>query len=152
MLRKASSYKLRSGRYSEEGRIYHITFTTHERIPYFNNLKNGRLLVNNLRASAPLTETLCYVVMPDHLHWLMQLNKGYDLPSTVQKVKSLTTKSLRQVGLLSGKPLWQKGFYDRGIRRDDDLQQVARYIIANPVRAGLVKSVREYSLWDAVWL
>ncbi len=27
----------------------------------------------------------------------------------------------------------------------------ARYIIANPVRAGLVYSVRDYPYWDAVW-
>ena len=35
---------------------------------------------------------------------------------------------------------------------DEDLVAVARYIVANPVRAGLVKNVRDYPHWDAVWL
>ena len=37
-------------------------------------------------------------------------------------------------------------------RREEDLQDVARYVVRNPIRAGLVRSVHEYSLWDAVWI
>jgi hypothetical protein len=48
--------------------------------------------------------------------------------------------------------LWQKGYHDRALRRDEDLQQAARYIVANPLRAGLVKRLGDYPLWDAVWL
>jgi putative transposase len=48
--------------------------------------------------------------------------------------------------------LWQKGYHDRAIRREEDLLAVARYIVANPLRAGLVKRVGDYPLWDAVWL
>jgi hypothetical protein len=33
-----------------------------------------------------------------------------------------------------------------------DLQSVARYIVANPLRAGLVKHLGDYPLWDAIWL
>lgn len=29
---------------------------------------------------------------------------------------------------------------------------IARYIITNPVRAGLVRRVGDYPLWDVVWL
>jgi hypothetical protein len=32
------------------------------------------------------------------------------------------------------------------------LQSVARYIVANPVRAGLVRRVQDYPLWDALWV
>jgi hypothetical protein len=48
--------------------------------------------------------------------------------------------------------MWQKGFHDRAIRREEDLRAVARYIIANPLRAGLVRRVHDYPLWDAIWL
>ncbi|UZE26759.1 transposase [Pseudomonas asplenii] len=48
--------------------------------------------------------------------------------------------------------VWQRGFHDRLIRRDEDLPGVARYVIANPVRAGLVKRVHDYPLWDAIWV
>jgi REP element-mobilizing transposase RayT len=48
--------------------------------------------------------------------------------------------------------LWQRGFHDHALRRDEDQQQVARYIIANPLRAGLVEKIGDYPLWDAIWL
>jgi hypothetical protein len=32
------------------------------------------------------------------------------------------------------------------------LRHLARYIIANPIRAGLVERAGDYPLWDACWL
>jgi REP element-mobilizing transposase RayT len=89
--------------------------------------------------------------MPDHVHWLMQLSDGQDLSKNVQKVKSLTTRGLRAQGAAPGR-IWQPGFHDRALRREEDLRNVARYVVANPLRAGMVRSLREYPLWDAIWL
>ena len=44
----------------------------------------------------------------------------------------------------SGRRLWQKGYYDHILRSDEAHLSIARYIFENPVRAGLVKDVREY--------
>ena len=41
-------------------------------------------------------------------------------------------------------PLWQKGYYDHALRREEDVNQVAEYIVYNPVRAGLVDSPDRY--------
>jgi putative transposase len=38
------------------------------------------------------------------------------------------------------------------LRNEESVIDAARYIIANPLRAGLVKRVGDYPLWDAVWL
>ncbi len=48
--------------------------------------------------------------------------------------------------------LWQKGFYDHALRENENVQGIARYIVANPLRAGLVEQVGDYPLWDAVWV
>ena len=48
--------------------------------------------------------------------------------------------------------VWMEGFYDRSIRAEDDLCAIARYIVLNPVRAGLTKHCGNYPFWDAVWL
>jgi REP element-mobilizing transposase RayT len=90
-------------------------------------------------------DTLCFVVMPDHFHWLMQLSGHEELSSIIRKVKTITA---RQMGI----SIWQKGFHDRAIRKDEDIKAIARYIIANPVRAGIVKSVKHYPHWDACWI
>jgi REP element-mobilizing transposase RayT len=41
-------------------------------------------------------------------------------------------------------PLWQRYGYEHVLRSDDAIYTVARYIVANPVRAGLVKQVENY--------
>jgi REP element-mobilizing transposase RayT len=60
----------------------------------------------------------------------------------------------RQVNALRGslQRVWQRGFYDRAVRKEDDLVDMARYIVANPLRAGLVRSIKCYPHWDAIWL
>ena len=63
-------------------------------------------------------------------------------------IKSTQSKATVQIGA----PLWQTGYYDHAIRKDEDIQAIARYIVANPIRAGLVTKVGDYSHWDAVWL
>jgi putative transposase len=54
--------------------------------------------------------------------------------------------------LRSKKAVWQTAYHDRAIRQEEDLEGIARYIVANPLRAGIVSSVRDYALWDAKWL
>ena len=89
--------------------------------------------------------------MPDHLHWLMQVNGRRSLSESVCVVKS---GAARQINALRGslRRVWQRGFYDRAIRKEDDLVAIARYIVANPLRAGLVQSIKDYPHWDAIWL
>ena len=48
--------------------------------------------------------------------------------------------------------LWQEGFHDHALRKEEDLVKLARYIVANPLRAGIVSKIADYPLWDAVWL
>ena len=38
------------------------------------------------------------------------------------------------------------------VRRDEDLRGLARYIVANPLRAQLVQRIGDYPHWDAMWL
>ena len=45
--------------------------------------------------------------------------------------------------------LWQEGFYDRVLRDKDPTEGVIRYILENPVRAGLVDDPRAYPLIGA---
>ncbi|MGB1765458.1 REP-associated tyrosine transposase [Alloalcanivorax xenomutans] len=148
---KAQSHRLRAGRHSEAGRIYHIRMTCHNRHSHFNTLWKGRCVVRAFQASSDLAETVCYTVMPDHVHWVLRLKSDATLSAAVRKAKGITTLNWRALTACDGM-LWQSGFYDRALRNDDDLVTLCRYVVANPLRAGLVRSVRDYSLWDAVWI
>ena len=146
-----AGHRLRKGRVSEAGRIYLVTMVCHDRRPLFSRFTDGRLAVHSLQATHSLCDTLCFVVMPDHVHWMLQLQDGAVLSRCAQKAKSLTTRALRAQYSDLG-CLWQSGFHDRALRRDEDVRGVARYVIGNPLRAGLVEHIGDYPLWDAVWL
>jgi putative transposase len=143
---------LRNGRYSETGRIYLLTSVTFGRQPLFNDWRIGRLVVDQFRNAEQkgLANSLAWVVMPDHFHWLVELKKG-SLGMLMRRIKAGSALGVMRAGQTPFR-VWQKGYHDRAIRREEDLQSVARYIVANPLRAGLVRRVGDYPLWDAVWL
>ena len=117
----------------------------------FDRIEPVRCLATAIAPASSATRTWCWVAMPDHFHWLFELSAGADLSSTVQKAKSLTARCLRKSGSVAG-PVWQRGFHDRAIRKDENLRAAARYVIANPLRAGLAESIGDYPFWDAAWL
>ena len=72
-----------------------------------------------------------FLLMPDHLHALLSFppsNKPIKL--IVSKWKEWTAK---QLGLK-----WQDDFFEHRMRREESRREKADYILANPVRAGLV--------------
>jgi len=151
MKNKPKGHRLRTGRVSEPNRIYLITTVTHQRQPIFHDINLGRLLVHTLRSKQMNASTLTYVIMPDHLHWLMKLNSTISLRKTVANIKSIRAHRINQQ-LNQYKPLWQAGFHDHALRKEEDIRTIAIYVIANPIRAGLVDHIGAYPLWDTAWL
>jgi REP element-mobilizing transposase RayT len=94
--------------------------------------------------------SLAWVVMPDHFHWLLQIQESH-LSRVIGATKARCAHRVNHLTGASG-PLWQSGFHDRAIRDNEELRPSADYIIANPLRAGLVERIGDYPLWDAVWL
>lgn len=127
--------------------MYLVTTVTRDRVPVFHDLFKARWLVRTMKETQArgLAETLAYVVMPEHTHWLMRLGEIKALSEVVGGVKSVSAHRV-------GGRVWQAGFHDHALSREEDLAGLARYVVANPLRAGLVKRLREYPHWDAVWL
>jgi REP element-mobilizing transposase RayT len=144
---------LRKTRYSVCNRVYLITTVTSRRDPVFSDLWAGRIVVNEMRRleEEGSADSLAWVIMPDHLHWLMQLGAGQTLEGAVKTLKGRSSRILNQHLQRNG-AVWQSAYHDHALRRDEDLNRLARYIVANPLRAGIVASVRDYPLWDCVWL
>ena len=88
--------------------------------------------------------------MPDHLHWLFVLG-NQSLAETVGRMKSCSAIAVnRRLGRQG--TLWQKGYHDHAVRGDEDLERLASYVVTNPLRAGLVERIEDYSLWGASWV
>ena len=106
---------LRNGRFSEPGRIYAITAVTHCRKALFHDFFVGRLLIDELRLAEAqdLATSLCWVVMPDHFHWLFQLGQC-DLEKLLRQVKSRSAKASTNAcsgAVGSGNPATTTGLY-----------------------------------------
>jgi len=80
--------------------------------------------------------------MPDHLHLFLEgTSDNADLREAVRVWKQRTAFEWKAA---TGSRLWQPGFHDRVMREGDDDRLVVRYVLQNPVRAGLVNTACDY--------
>ena len=141
------------GRWSQPGLEYVLTFVTAGRRPVFDEFGHARMFVAELAAVErdELGSWLAWVLMPDHFHGLFSLSEGLPLSHVVKRLKA---RSARRINLFRRQygPLWQRGFHEHALRREEDRLAAARYIVANPLRAGLVRRVGDYPHCDCRYL
>jgi putative transposase len=145
---------LLKGRYSQIQSVYFVTAVLREREKrYFTDFHCARCVVEEMRIlhNENMVNSYAWVVMPDHVHWLFQLGERSDLSSTIKRFKARSAHRVNRYLHRQG-GLWQKAFYDHAIREEENVQGIARYIVGNPLRAGLVEQIGDYPLWDAKWL
>jgi len=146
------SHALRSGRCSIEGYAYLLTSVTAGRKRVFSDFHLACTFAKTMcqpRLWHDATR-LAWVLMPDHFHLLVALEPGGTLPKLMQRIKGVTSIAVGRERGSGG--LWQDGYHDHAVRLEEGIRDVARYVIANPLRAGLVDSVGDYPFWDAVWV
>ena len=147
-----SSPKLTHGRHTQHGATYAVTVALLDRRPLFSSPALARIVGEQIHAcdheGASLTHA--WVAMPDHIHWLFTLPNG-TLSTCVCRFKSRSARAINQAQKTDG-AVWQTGFYDHRLRDEEDLRLQARYIIANPIRAGLVADGRAYPHWECRWI
>jgi REP element-mobilizing transposase RayT len=90
---------------------------------------------------------VCYCVMPNHVHVVIDVRKyipeayrikqAYALTRIMESIKRFTARKSNELLGRMGK-FWQKESYDRVVRDGKELNETLRYIIENPVKAGLV--------------
>ena len=147
--RQLKTIRLNREVYQERGQPFSITICTCDKIPLskwvieliFQSVMEGDL--------SKKSDLIAVCVMADHIHLLLAPVKK-NLIDLIGRWKSYTTHLIRLRGGI-GK-LWQRSFYDHGLRKDEDLTKVAGYIVSNPVREGLVENWRDYSYSWHKWM
>ena len=149
---RMSSPKLARGRHSQVQAMYVVTVACFRRQPLFSAPMLARLATDQLSQSdrEGVTRTHAWVLMPDHLHWLFTL-QGNDLADVMRRFKWRSARAINAEGDTSG-PVWQAGYYDHRVRDQQDLSVQVNYLIANPVRKGLVDSPHRYPHWGCRWI
>ena len=145
--------QLLKGRFSLPGNFYGITTVTLRRNQIFDDFRNARILIGELRRlhDSGAVFSFARVVMPDHLHWMFQLEQSKKLSEVIRLLKGRSARRLNQLHHEKS-TAWQSGFYEHVVRQSEDLRQMAHYVLQNPIRAGLVGDLGKYPWWDACWL
>ena len=134
------------GSFSYRGRYtYLLTWVTHERASHFVDAAVVQLALDNILRAAreKQFELMVHMFMPDHLHLIAAgLSDDAELKPFVKLAKQYSGYYYAQAGHRS--KLWQHGGNDHIIRDDVDLMDRMRYVVNNPVVAGLVEKPEDY--------
>jgi putative transposase len=123
---------------------FFVTFCVRNRVKAFSDSRIASLARDVLfeYREAKWYRLWCYCIMPDHVHLMIRLlGRSRSLSRVVATLKNKITYRARCTGV---RIAWQHGFHDRVKRSFEHIDEYATYILANPVRAGLVKECIEY--------
>jgi REP element-mobilizing transposase RayT len=87
-------------------------------------------------------ETHAFVIMPNHVHLL--LTPRVELREVMQRIKGVSARYANKLLNLTGQQFWQRESFDRLVRDREEFERIRRYIVLNPVRAGLVSDSSEF--------
>ncbi len=130
--------------YSEIGAICSVTIGVRNREPLFADHQAASMAVTVLRDHATRRGVSLYAfcIMPDHVHLVLGPSPDCDIIAFVAEFKNLAQRAVWQLG--NSGPIWQASFWDRFLRKDEQLEPLLHYVMNNPVRAGLVADPAEY--------
>jgi len=147
--------------YSQAG-AYFVTIVSHNRENLFGIIHDGEMILNpfgeiiveewiKTPAVRPNVELGEYIIMPNHVHGILvfvddivgatrrvtptnttTLQSG-SLGAVIGQFKSIVTKRINGWHNVTGRPVWQRNYYEHIIRNERDLQNKTDYIEANPM-------------------
>ena len=123
---------------------YSLTLCTDRRQKLFTTKEVVDLVLEQIARAADESqfEITTYCFMPDHLHLLVEgKSAGSDAKQFIARAKQYSGFYYKQA---RGSKLWQRYGFEHVLRDDELTLVVAKYILENPIRAGLVKRIEDY--------
>lgn len=138
--------------------IYFVTTYVRRRKEFFRNPTVAKICEANMRNAFHIQRcvTFAYVIMPDHLHLLVQPSER-NISELMRSIKTNTSRDINRymhtsshhnrgpgTSVMGGRFEWQSSFYDHVITDERDFRTHIEYIRYNPVKAGLVEKPEDY--------
>ena len=130
-------------------RAYSLTICTYRRTRAFTEPAAVGLVLSQILSTAvdERCEIVVYCFMPDHLHLIVIAHaQDADLQRFVRVAKQRSGFAFSR---MAGRHLWQESYFDRTIRRLEELPALVEYMIRNALRAGLVEDPVNYPYWGS---
>ena len=101
----------------------------------------GTIVDNEIQKLNTVYDSVCvdkYCIMPDHIHMILTIDTDENgrtqfAPTISRVIKQFKGSITKQIG----RPIWQKSFYDHGIRNQLDYDEIWQYIENNPLKYAL---------------
>jgi putative transposase len=152
MLPKRKRHRLPAEEYARIGSSWSLVLAVKRRQRVFADPDVAAEALQLLLALAVSKKTPLHSVciMPDHVHIVVSPSPQCSVLTFVARFKQLTWRQARARG--RRRSYWQRGFWDRGVRSEWQLDRENAYVMQNPVRAGLVDNILDYPYSFAPWL
>ena len=111
----------------------------------------GRIILQNIQLiyrHYPAVTVDHYVIMPDHIHLLLQIHADGGRPMTAPTVSRIIKQFKGIVTKQIGRSIWQKGFYDHIIRDENDYFTKRQYIEENIAKLAEQRNWDQFISWD----
>ena len=125
----------------QEVLTYFVTTVTASRRRLFQVHENAELLIGTLQDQRSKGRIMLhsFVVMPDHVHFILTPAPEVSLEKAMQYIKGGFSFRLK-----SKIDVWQRSYDNRRILDSEDFAERTRYIHENPVRAHIASRAEEY--------
>jgi REP element-mobilizing transposase RayT len=160
---KINSIRLPEFDYSSEN-YYFVTICSFQKQKIFSKIENekiylteiGKIINEEWFKTQKIRENLIMddiVIMPNHIHGIIVINsqlsdkktthrvvsttttlKKNSLGSIIGQIKSISTKRIRRILDNQKINIWQRNYYERIIRNDNELYEARKYIKNNPLK------------------
>ncbi len=138
--------------YSQSG-AYYVTLVTRDREPIFGWIENGEMNLNpcgeiaravweDLPQHYPGMDFDAYCIMPNHMHGIIiirdDVGEGLKpsptmpLSEIIRGFKTFSARKINEFQNTPGRSIWQRNFFDRIIRSNEELEKIRDYIFNNP--------------------
>ena len=160
---RRSSIRLKDYDYAKPG-AYFVTICVRKQECLLGSVINGEMKLNfygNIVSKVwqclfreyPYVHLDEWQIMPNHLHGIFVL-RDYKKESQSDSIdgikvkpvgrllgafKTVSTKKINAIRLMTGGPFWQRNFYEHVIRNEESLNRIRDYIMTNPQRWELDK-------------
>ena len=134
-------------RYHHSGQFHFLTFSCYRRRPLLATATAKHTLeriLEETRAQQSLL-VIAYVLMPEHVHILTDEPEQGTIATFLQILKQRSSQTLK---LPEEDQFWQRRYYDRNVRTQEETIEKIEYIHRNPVKRGLVRAPEDYA-WSS---
>ena len=135
----------RSKRMLYDGAVYHIVQRGHNKDRLFKTPQDYKVFKGIIKRYKErfIFDIYHYCLMPNHIHVLLKVRDGKELPRILQGITQSYSFHYRKTYNYSGY-VYQNRYKSFLIEEDSYLLECGRYIERNPLRAGLVKELSQY--------